>query len=108
MDLVMTLTIYLDYCNALLTLMGFPSQLLHVMGDLRLAPPVDDKVRKVGRRKNLSLVKPQDQPWSHHKINFGLIENVSHHKNISGCEGGEAVLDQAAGICKINLKFNNN
>ena len=30
-----------------LVISPFPPQVLHLMGDLRLAPPVDDKVRKV-------------------------------------------------------------
>ena len=56
----------------------FPPQVLHLMGDLRLAPPVDDKVRKV-------RTAPGDA--------LQYLINVI----FSGCAGCETILDTAAG-----------
>ena len=57
----------------------FPPQVLHLMGDLRLAPPVDDKVRKV-------RTAPGDD--------LQYLINVI----FSGCAGCETILDPATGI----------
>ena len=61
-----------------LVISPFPPQVLHLMGDLRLAPPVDDKVRKV--RTALG-----DDPQ--------YLINVI----FSGCAGCETILDTATG-----------
>ena len=61
-----------------LVISPFPPQVLHLMGDLRLPPPVDDKVRKV-------RTAPGDD--------LQYLINVI----FSGCAGCETILDTAAG-----------